>query len=124
MAKVKIYPPSLDEANRNNLTNQLKKRPYWCISRQRVWGTPIPVFYTKDTGSEIVDKDIIDHLCGMLEAEGNMDFWWKKTVTELIPQHIWAKLKIDPDNVVKGQVNEVLSNLLFDSAIVPCHRIF
>ncbi|KAG4067142.1 hypothetical protein HA402_000133 [Bradysia odoriphaga] len=114
VSKVKIYPPSLDEANRNNLTNQLKRRPYWCISRQRVWGTPIPVFYTKDTGTEIVDKDIIDHLCGLLEAEGNMDFWWKKTVTEMIPQHVWTKLNIDPNNVVKGQ--DIL-DIWFDSGI-------
>lgn len=69
-----------------------------------MWGTPIPVFYAKDTGVEIVNKDIIDHLCGLLETEGSMDIWWKKTVAELVPQHIWAKHNINPENVVKGEV--------------------
>lgn len=99
-----MYPHSFVEANRNNLTNQLRNRPYWCISRQRVWGTPIPVFYAKDSGQEIVNKDIIDHLCDQLHADGNMDFWWKKSVAEIIPQHIWDKHNINVDNVVKGEV--------------------
>lgn len=62
------------------------------------------MFYAKDTGNEIVNKDIVDHLCSLLEADGSMDFWWKKTVTEIVPQHIWTKHNIDPDNVVKGEV--------------------
>lgn len=51
--KIKIYPRVNAEANRKMLTGQVKKRPYWCISRQRSWGVPIPVFFKKDT-KEIV----------------------------------------------------------------------
>ncbi|KAJ6638007.1 Isoleucine--tRNA ligase, mitochondrial [Pseudolycoriella hygida] len=114
IAKVSIYPKTQSEANRNNLLNQLRKRPYWCISRQRVWGTPIPVFYDKDSGKEIVNTDIIDHLCATLEAEGNMDFWWTKSVSQIIPAQIWAKHNIDPDGVVKG---EDILDIWFDSGI-------
>lgn len=72
-----------------------------------MWGTPIPVFYAKDTGIEIVNKDVIDHICGLLEADGNMDFWWKKTAAEIVPKHIWEKHNIDPENVVKGEVESI-----------------
>lgn len=53
---------------------------------------------------EIVNKDIIDHLCSVLETEGNMDFWWKKSVAEIVPQSIWTKNNINVTNVVKGEV--------------------
>lgn len=106
ISKVDIYPMLSATINRNNLTNQLKLRPYWCISRQRVWGTPIPVFYAKDSGKEIVNGDIIEHLCTLLETEGNMDFWWKCTVAELVPQSIWSKHNIDVNNVINGEVKD------------------
>lgn len=38
------------------MIGQLERRPYWCISRQRVWGAPIPVFYDKVTGDPVVDR--------------------------------------------------------------------
>lgn len=51
--QVQIYPRNTSEINLNVLKTQLQKRPYWCISRQRSWGVPIPVFYNKLNGSVI-----------------------------------------------------------------------
>lgn len=51
--QVHIYPRNTSEINLNVLKTQLQKRPYWCISRQRSWGVPIPVFYNKLNGSVI-----------------------------------------------------------------------
>lgn len=56
MKDVKVYPESL----RQNMDAQLK-RNYWCISRQRVWGVPIPVFYHRDTEEVLINRWL---LCG------------------------------------------------------------
>lgn len=51
MKDVKVYPDSL----RQNMDAQLNRK-YWCISRQRVWGVPIPVFYHRDTGEVLINR--------------------------------------------------------------------
>jgi len=50
MKSVQVVPPNLEKP----MLTQLSSRPYWCISRQRSWGVPIPVFYNMDTPSREV----------------------------------------------------------------------
>jgi isoleucyl-tRNA synthetase len=66
------------------MENMVKDRKAWCISRQRTWGVPIPVFYNED-GSEILDKDIINHVANIFEVEGT-NAWYTKTAKELLPE--------------------------------------
>ncbi len=66
------------------MENMVKDRQAWCISRQRTWGVPIPVFYNED-GSEILDKDIINHVADIFEVEGT-NAWYTKTAKELLPE--------------------------------------
>ncbi len=66
------------------LSNMIKDREAWCISRQRAWGVPIPVFYNED-GSEILDKDVILHVAEIFEKEGS-NAWFKMTAKELLPE--------------------------------------
>ena len=55
-----------------------------CISRQRVWGVPIPVFYDKESGAPLVDDRTISHLSQLFEKHG-ADAWWSLPIKDLLP---------------------------------------
>ncbi|MHC5832531.1 MAG: class I tRNA ligase family protein, partial [Nostoc sp.] len=57
----------------------------WCISRQRSWGVPIPVFYDEATGEPLLNEEIINHVQGIIAEKGS-DAWWQLSVTELLPE--------------------------------------
>lgn len=69
---------------KERIHNMVANRPDWCISRQRVWGVPITMFFCKECGRQIISQEIIDHLCGMVEKSG-VDIWFTKTEKELMP---------------------------------------
>lgn len=77
---VKWYP-SWGEVR---MENMVKDRKAWCISRQRTWGVPIPVFYNED-GSEILDKEVILHVADIFEKEGT-NAWYLRSAKELLPE--------------------------------------
>jgi len=54
---------------RNRIRGTVESRPDWCISRQRTWGVPLPVFYSPE-GEPILDRDVIDRVAGIVEREG------------------------------------------------------
>lgn len=66
------------------MENMVKDRKAWCISRQRTWGVPIPVFYNED-GSEILDKEVILHVADIVAKEGT-NAWYTKEANELLPK--------------------------------------
>ena len=65
------------------ISNMVKDREAWCISRQRVWGVPIPVFYCED-GEIILDTDIINHVADLFEKHGS-NVWFEKDAKDLLP---------------------------------------
>lgn len=63
----------------------LEARPDWCLSRQRVWGVPIPAFHCRSCAEVVVDADWIDHLANLF-AEHTSDIWYDWSVEQLLPQ--------------------------------------
>lgn len=69
----------------NRITPMVADRSDWCISRQRSWGMPIPVFYDDETGETLLTKETIDHVQAIIAEKGS-DAWWELPVDELLPE--------------------------------------
>ncbi|HKP85594.1 MAG TPA: class I tRNA ligase family protein, partial [Blastocatellia bacterium] len=70
---------------RGRMRNMFAGRPDWCVSRQRVWGVPIPVFYCADCNETIADREVIDHVAALFEKE-TADAWYSREPEYLLPQ--------------------------------------
>jgi len=69
----------------NRITPMVAERSDWCISRQRSWGVPIPVFYDQETGEPLLNEETIAYVQAIVAEKGS-DAWWELSVGELLPE--------------------------------------
>ena len=74
----------------DRMRNMLKGRPDWCVSRQRVWGVNIPVFYCAKCTEAVADPAVINHVANIFEKESG-DAWYTHDAKDLLPEGYTCK---------------------------------
>ena len=62
---------------KDRIRAMIETRPDWCVSRQRVWGVPLPIFISKKTGEVLVDDNVFENIAKIYEKEGS-DCWFNE----------------------------------------------
>ncbi|XP_048831281.1 isoleucine--tRNA ligase, mitochondrial [Brienomyrus brachyistius] len=110
LQKVRVMP----ESARGSLSAMLDRRTYWCISRQRSWGVPIPVFYHKETGEPLINRHTVSHVATLFAEKGS-DCWWELPLDSLLPPQVLKKSKAGP--VTDYERGEDVLDIWFDSGV-------
>ena len=69
----------------DRIKGMVMDRSDWCISRQRTWGVPIPIFYCKHCGKPIINEESVNAIANLYEKEGS-DAWYKYEAGEILPE--------------------------------------
>src|SRR5699024_9939722 len=70
---------------KERMISMISERNDWCISRQRVWGVPIPIFYCDDCGADIVTPETIAHVAELFREHGS-NVWFDREPRDLLPE--------------------------------------
>lgn len=106
--KTKWFPA----VGEKRITSMVSLRPDWCLSRQRLWGVAIPVFYCENCGSELISNETMSLVKELVEKEGS-DAWFIKDSSSLLPK----KIKCGECGKQKFHKEEDIIDVWFDSGI-------
>ena len=99
---VKWFP----EWGEERIRKMIADRGDWCISRQRTWGVPLPIFYNKETGKEYITKESMEKVKDIVGKEGT-NAWYEKSVEELLPDEVLTLGKPKSEYVKEKDIMDV-----------------
>ncbi|KAG1872417.1 tRNA synthetases class I-domain-containing protein [Suillus subalutaceus] len=94
---VQFYPPS----SRNRLESFVRSRSEWCISRQRVWGVPIPALHHTPTDTVVLSSESLTHVLRVVSERG-VTHWWEGPVEDFLTPELLAQFGGGPEAWRKG----------------------
>ena len=99
---VKWFP----EWGEERIRKMIADRGDWCISRQRTWGVPLPIFYDKETGKEYITKESMEKVKEIVGKEGT-NAWYEKSVEQLLPDEVLTLGKPKSEYVKETDIMDV-----------------
>ena len=113
--EIQFYP----EWGKQRLRAMIKASPDWCLSRQRHWGVPIPVFYCKNCNHTLLDVAIMNQIGSKMEtSKEGIEYWFSRPADKLLPKN-----KACPScKNTEWEKGEDILDVWFDSGI--CHEVF